>query len=550
MRLSPRVLLASTATAFSLALAAPAWAGPQSGRCEDLARLQLPDTVIESAQPVAAGEFIGPDKVKLTDLPAFCRVVASVRSAPDSDVKLEIWLPSDHWSGVFHGNGNGGFGGSVTAGYGGKAEGLTRGYASASTDMGTAPANMLNGDALIGHPRKWKDWGRLSTHAMTVAGKAIAKAYYAAPVRRAYYTGCSSGGQEGLIEAEYYPEDYDGVLIGAPVINRTWGHAAVLWDWLAANRAPGAKLSNAKLTLLNTAAIVACSGEGNGLAGDPFIADPMACRFDPASLLCHGADASACLTAAEVATAQAFYSGPRDHAGRATYYGWLPGSEAPVGLGWSFLQAPPNGEPAFDGLFKWVFGASWDPRAFDFDRDMPRVDAALGGAVNDATLGDMRRFRARGGKLIIYHGWADTLVAPGQTVALYDRMRRPAGRDGTNDFARLFMAPGMMHCGGGSGPGAFNSTNPVGGKPPSRASQYDLFTALSEWVEDGVAPSQVIATTYSTGASAGGVALQRPLCPYPLTAWYKGAGDRREAASFACAAARPSAPAKAQARSS
>jgi hypothetical protein len=529
-----RRLPACGAGLVALAAASPGWAA----RCEDLVGLKLPETTITSAESVAAGEFVL-GKTKQADLPAFCRVIASVKRARDSDIGVEIWLPKAGWSRVFHGNGNGGYAGALSGGYGGMIAGLKRGYATASTDMGTAPATALDGDALIGHPQKWKDWGRLSTHVMTVTGKAIAKAYYGEDARHAYFTGCSTGGQQGLIEALYYPQDYDGVLVGAPVINRTWGHAAVLWDWLAANRLPDYKLSNAKLTLLNAAAIATCAGKGNGLASDPFVADPLACRFDPGTLLCRGADAKTCLTEKEVATARAFYSGPRNHAGRATYFGWLPGSEEPVGLGWSFIETPPNNEPAFDGLFKWVFGAKWDWRKFDFDRDMPKVDAALGPDLNDATRGDMSRFRARGGKLIIYQGWADTLVAPGQTLSFYQRLGRKFGPAKTHGFARLFFAPGVMHCGGGTGPGAFNSANGYGGQPPSDSPRDDLFIALSRWVEDGEAPDKVIATRYVDGSPAKGVAMRRPLCPYPQKAWYKGAGDVNDAANFTCAAHKP-----------
>ncbi|MGC1305049.1 MAG: tannase/feruloyl esterase family alpha/beta hydrolase [Caulobacteraceae bacterium] len=531
-----RLLLASAAGLACAALASPSWAA----RCEDLVNLKLPDTVIKSAEPVAAGGFDAPDKVKRPDLPAFCRVIASVKAAPDSDVGVEIWLPADHWAGVFHGNGNGGFGGLLAAGYGGMEVGLRRGYATAVTDTGTAPATPLDGDALIGHPRKWKDWGRLSTHVMTVTGKAVAKAYYGQDARRSYYTGCSTGGQQGLIEALYYPEDYDGVLVGAPVVNRTWGHAVAVWDVQAADLLPGHKLSDAKLTLLNKAAVSTCGGHGNGLAGDPFIADPLACRFDPAVLACHGADAATCLTAAEIQTAKAFYSGPTSHAGRPLYYGWLPGSEAPGRFGWNFIQTPPNGEPAFDGLFKWVFGPEWDWRKFDLERDMPKVDAMLGPAVNDAMRGDISRFRARGGKLIIYQGLADTLVAPGQTLALYDRLGRESGGPAkARAFARLFMAPGVMHCGAGPGPDAFNAANGGAGKPASATPRDDLFAALAHWVEDGAAPAQVIATKYVDDTPTKGVALQRPLCAYPQKAWYRGSGDSHDASAFVCSVEKP-----------
>lgn len=538
MRSSSRLFLACAAALLSMAAASPSWAGA----CEDLVKLDLPHTEIKSATPVAAGQFTGPGKVRQADLPAFCRVVAEVSAAPDSDIKVEVWLPADHWAGVFHGNGSGGYGGVLSLGYGGMEAGLRRGYATATTDTGTAPATPLDGDALIGHPRKWKDWGLLSTHVMTVTGKAIAKAYYGEAVRRAYYTGCSTGGQQGLIEAEYYPEDYDGVLVGSPVINRTWGHAAVLWDFLAANRAPGDKLSAAKLDLLHKAALSACAGKGDGLAGDLFISDPLACRFDPAVLTCRTPDAEACLTPSEVATARAFYSGPLSRAGRPLYYGWLPGSEAPGGFGWDFLETPPRGEPAFDGLFKWVFGAGWNWRDFDFDRDMPKVDARLGPDLNGATRGGLDRFRARGGKLIIFQGWADTLVAPKQTLAFYDRLSRAAGGPAkARTFAVLFMAPGVMHCGGGAGPGAFDSANAFGGQPPSAQPRYDLFAAMSRWVEHGEAPREVVATRYVDGAPAKGVAMQRPLCAWPKKAWYKGSGDTRDAGSFVCAVQKPAA---------
>ncbi|MBS0297366.1 MAG: tannase/feruloyl esterase family alpha/beta hydrolase [Proteobacteria bacterium] len=529
-----RLLLASAAGLGLVALASPSWAA----RCEDLTRLQLPDTVIKSAVTVPAGDAAAIGKGAPADLPAFCRVVAEVKAAPDSDVLVEVWLPLEHWAGVFHGTGNGGFAGLLASGYPAMQAGLRRHYATATTDMGTAPATPLIGDPLVGHPRKWKDWGKLSTHTMTVTGKAIAKAFYSAPAKRAYFTGCSTGGQQGLIEAQYYPEDYDGILVGAPVVNRTWGHAAAVWDWLAANGSPGAKLSDAKLAFLNKAAIADCAGKGNGLASDPFIADPTACRFDPGVLTCKGAASDACLTDAEVRTVRAYYSGPQDRAGHATYFGWLPGSEAPVGLSWSFIESPPGGQPAFGGLFKWVFGKDWDWRKFDFDRDMPKVDAMLGPDLNGVTRGDMSRFRARGGKLIIFQGWADPLVSPAQTLDFYKRLSRKAGGTAkAQRFARLFFAPGMMHCGGGPGPGDFNSA--AGGHPPSPTAGDDLFFALSRWVEDGEAPRRVIATRYADGLPAKGVAMRRPLCAWPQKAWYKGSGDTNDDASFVCAAKRP-----------
>jgi hypothetical protein len=505
--------------------------------CEDLASLKLSDTTIETAQTVPAGDYTTPDKVTRKAMPAFCRVLASVKSAPDSDIRIEMWLPKDGWTGVFHSNGNGGYGGVFDLGYTGMEAAIKRGYASANTDMGTAPATPLNGDPLVGHPQKWKDWGSLSTHVMTVVGKDITKAFYGAPPKHSYYTGCSTGGQQGLIEAQYYPNDYDGVLIGAPVVNRTWGHAAVAWDYIAANHEPGHKLSDAKLTLLNKAAVAACNSKSNGLKSDPFIADPAACDFDPNALTCKGADSADCLTSAEVETAKAFYSGPKDHAGKTTYYGWPPGSELGP-LNWSFLEAPSNapGEPSFDGLFKWVFGADWHWRNFDLDRDMPKVDAELGPILNGATTGDLSQFHALGGKLLIFQGWADPIVSPYQTIAMYKGLTEKFGGDReTQKFARLFMVPGAGHCGLGGGLNGFHSANFGAPSPPSSDPDHDLFTALARWVEDGAAPSQVVATSYVGNDASKGIAMQRPLCPHPQKAWYNGGGDPNIAGNFTCA---------------
>ena len=202
----------------------------------------------------------------------------------------------------------------------------------------------------------------------------------------------------------------------------------------------------------------------------PVHSAPFGCRFDPALLACKGAQAGQCLTEAELATARAFYSGPTWRSGKPAFFGWLPGSEGPGRFGWSFLESANNGQPQFAGLFKWVFGSGWDWRNFDGDRDMPIVDAALGAAGNDATRGSLRAFRARGGKLIVYHGLADTLVPPGQTVAFYERQARAlGGMKRLRDVARLFLVPGMMQCGGGAGPDSINSAF-AGGPPPPEAS--------------------------------------------------------------------------------
>lgn len=243
--------------------------------------------------------------------------MSHVRSVPGSDIGVEIWLPVEGWAGVFNGNGKRGFAGILVGGCSEMADGLRGGFATATTDAGTARVTPLEGDALIGQDRKWRDCGRLSTNVMTTTDKAITRAFYGQQAKRSYYTGCSTGGRQGLVESLYYPEDDDGILVGAPVMNRTWGHAAVLWDYVAARRTPGSLLSDAKLKLLNRAAIATCWKQGLGIAGDRFISDPMSSTFDPAVLAGKVGAFDACLTPAEVETARAFYSGPRTADGKA-----------------------------------------------------------------------------------------------------------------------------------------------------------------------------------------------------------------------------------------
>ena len=530
-RLAPLVALAGIAF-VSPAMASTARQPSPAADCIALTALKLPNTRIVSAEAVANPAQLSGSALP-AGLPPFCRVVARVHDAPDSDIGIEIWLPFDNWAGVFHGTGNGGFGGVLTGGYGAMAQGLRLGYSTATTDTGTSPATPLNGDPLIGHSRKWRDWGKLSTHVMTVTGKALSRAFYGRNPARSYYTGCSTGGQQGLIEALHYPADYDGILVGAPVINRTWGHATVLWDYAAAHASTNSMLSPAKLDLLNRAAIAQCGQNGFGLAGDAFIADPMSCRFDPAVLICKASESDGCLSAPQVATARAFYSGPVARDGRPRFYGWLPGSEVAGRYGWSFLQTDTNGDPQFASLFKWVFGADWNWLGFDFDRDMARVDTTLDASVNDATRGTLAAFERHGGKLIMYHGLADTLVPPGQSVDFYERQSAVlGGAKRLGESARLFLAPGMMHCAGGPGPDVLNSAS-GGPQVPVPGPGYDLFRALVDWREKGRAPDAVIATKYANDR-LGGIELQRPICAYPRQARYTGSGSTTAASSFTC----------------
>ena len=521
--------VSAAALAFGLAGANDALAVDS---CSALANIKIADTTITSAESVAAGTYKAPDQKDYSNLPAFCRVSATISALPDSAVRIELWMPQQEWKGLFEGTGNGGYGGDFI--YSALAQGVRRGYAVANTDQGTAPASALDGDAVVGHPVKWGDWGFRATHQMTEVGKAIVSAFYGKAPGHSYFSGCSTGGQQGLIEAQKYPDDYDGIAAGAPAINRTHLHAAFVWDHKAAQRSPGASLTSDKLRLLKKAVVAACAPGAGGAKSDTFVADPQNCRFDPVSLQCKGGDGVDCLTADQVETAARFYAGPKNpRTGEQIYVGWPRGSEGPA-FGWELEEgeAPFSlKEPAFDSLFKWVFGAKWDWRSFDFDRDMAEVDAVLGPLANGATVGDIDAFTKHGGKLLLYHGWADSIVSALDTVSFFETV---AKKDQAQASVRLFLLPGVEHCGsgGGEGPDAIGSVH--GLAAPTVDAEHDVLAALAHWVEDGVAPSKLIATKYEGDDPTKAIVMQRPACPYPKKTHYAGSGNTNEAASFTC----------------
>jgi feruloyl esterase len=519
---------------------AAAIVGANSGRaadaCASLKELKIEDATITAAESVPAGSFTAGDSKSYANLPAFCRVTAILSPVHDSAIRIEMWLPQDGWKGVFEGTGNGGFGGRFI--YPVLAAGLRRGYAVINTDQGTVPATALNGDDLVGHPVKWRDWGFRSTHLMTVAGKQMASAFYGKESSHAYFTGCSTGGQQALVEAQLYPADYDGIVAGAPVVNRTHLHAAFVWSRQAADRSPGSVLGHDKLMLLKKVAVAACAPGAGGVASDTFVADPLHCAFDPATLVCKAGDAPDCLTPEQAETARRFYAGPTNpRTGEQIYPGWARGSEGPA-FGWAAEEGDPPlslKEPAFDSLFKWVFGPNWDWRKFDFDRDMAEVDAVLGPDVNGATVANIDAFKAHGGKLLIYHGWADSIVNPLGTVAFYDALAKAqGGADQLQGSARLFLLPGVEHCGlgGGDGPDAVGSEH--GLPAPEVDAEHDVLAALAQWVETGTPPEKLIATKYQGDDPTKPIVMQRPACPYPKKARYTGSGDTNAAASFVC----------------
>jgi feruloyl esterase len=347
------------------------------------------------------------------------------------------------------------------------------------------------------------------------------QAYYDAAPKHSYFSGCSTGGEQALMEAQRFPEDYDGILGGAAANNRTGVHTSVLWNFVVNERTPADYLPASKLPALAAAVLDACDSL-DGLK-DGLITDPRNCRFDPAALLCKGAESDECLTAAQVQTVRNVYAGPVNPRTKEQIYPGVPmGSERD----WTRFGPPPDkpGPPPFEPIFKWTFGAGWNWRSFDFDRNYAAMVSKVGPVVN-ALNPDLRGFESRGHKLIVYHGWADWLVPPGEAVnyreAVLARRLHDAGkkatpaavRSETDKFYRLFMIPGMSHCAGGPGLTGFNGLD-----------------SLVKWVEQGIAPESVIVK-----GKPGGVDVQRPVCPYPQAAKYKGSGPTDDAASFVCA---------------
>ncbi len=485
--------------------------------CESLAHLSLANGAITSATSVAPNAFVTDDSHPMLYLPAFCRVAATLTPTPDSNIHIEVWMPTLGWNGKYEGTGNGGYAGKIS--YGPLAVGLRSGYAVANTDMGTSVPKGANADLLVGHPERWADWGWRSTHEMTVAAKQIVEAFYGREPEHAYFNGCSTGGQQALMEAQRFPDDYDGIVAGAPANNRTRLHMAILWSYAAGERAPASYIPPAKLPMITEALLNACT-KAKAVASDAFLARPQDCHWDPNALLCKSGDAPGCLTAEQVETARKLYSGPVNPRTHQSIYPGVPrGSE----FGWPEMM-PQTGNAPYTSLFKWTFGADWNWRTFDFDHDVATVDARLASTLN-ASSPDLSAFKARGHKLIMYHGWADWLVPSPESIIYYKSVANAQASAAerhhhsddqeTQTFLRLFMVPGMSHCGGGPG---MNNIQPL--------------SSLELWIEKGIAPEQLIAWRENEN---GKILMTRPVCPFPQTAHYNGTGDSNQAASFTCA---------------
>lgn len=507
-----------TGLAFFFCLCSLGLAGP----CENLKKLKLPDTAITSATSVSPPFTSPPSSLgQATVLVPFCRVEAVVTPS----VKFEVWMPPPgSWNQRFEGVGNGAFAGGIN--YPSMNVALTTGFGTASTDTGHV-SGVFDASWALGHPELIEDWAVRSAHVMTVAAKAIVTAYYGEYPLYSYFSGCSGGGRQALREAQDFSDDYDGILVGAPARFETHMIPGMLWNATVTLKDPDSYIPASKLPLIANAVIAHCDGL-DGIV-DGLINDPRRCDFHPKTLQCQGPDAPTCLTAPQVKALQEIYKGARTCWGEQIYPGFMPGGELGPG-GWaSWITGPAPGSSfdflVGDSFFKYMVfeNPSWDWRTFHFDGDVAFTDAKLGYINGDNP--DLRSFKARGGKMVMYHGWSDPAISPLDTIDYYhsvvafmDHHKRHHPAAGgplheTQEFFRLFLMPGVQHCSGGPGP-----------------DRFDGIGVLRQWVEHRIAPDKIIASHYTGNA----VDRTRPLCPYPEVARWTGKGSTDDAANFVC----------------
>ncbi len=496
-------------SAFAIALAEPS---ARATSCDGIKELNLPDTVITSANiagPLSSNDpMFGHFEVKT----AFCRISGTIAPA----IKFQVWLPPKiDWNGKLQGVGNGGVAGSIAEAS--LAAALAHGYSAVSSNLGH-DGNAIDFSFAIGHPELVADWGHRATHVMTVAAKAIVSAYYGAPPVKSYFVGCSGGGRQGLMEAQRYPADYDGIVAGDPTADFTrLTLGGRLWEAISTLKVPTAYIPANKIPAIAAATLAACDAL-DGIK-DGIIDDPRRCRFNPETIQCKAGDADECLTIPQVNALRAIYAGATNSKGERIFPGYVAGGElGPAGWASYVSGSAPKKSSQFlyaDGFARDMVmeNPAYDSLSFDYNRDLPVAIAKLSKSI-DATSPDLSDFRAQGGKMIQYHGWSDPGVSPRSSVEYYARVTLQLGGD-PSDFYRLFMVPGMQHCVGGPGP-----------------DHFDALAALEEWVEHGKAPDRIIATHMTDGK----VDRSRPLCPYPQVAHWTGSGSTDQAENFICGA--------------
>ncbi len=528
-RLSQRNALLATA---ALAFAAPAYAAP----CESLLSAKLPSVTILSAQAIPAGPYTPPgSKAALADLPAFCRVVATINPVPDSSIGIEVWLPATTWNGRYQQVGNHGWAGVIY--YGEMAPQLRRGFATGATDDGhvSSSPNPFDVSWAFGHPAKMDDIAWRAVHQLAENAKKLIAAYYAKPLVASYFNGCSNGGREGMREAEEFPADFNGILAGgaATYITRGAAEQLILSSDLRKGGIQGAE-GTAILRLAQKAVTAAC--DANDGVTDGLIQNPNSCHWDPHSIVCkEGEDQATCLKPAQADAIAANLHPVEDPATHQWLYGGASEGSEFEQIRWKYNMAlAPYALSTFQiGLND----PAWDGTAFKLETDLPKIDRTL--ALLNTINPDLKAFAAHGGKLIQYHGWDDGAFTPGWTTAYYRQVNEVVGHgklEETQKFYRLFMLPGVGHCGGGPGPNNFGEEMQIAVSPDP---EHDVVTALMQWVEKGTAPEKLITTKFNNDDPKQGIQMQRPVYAYPTEPVYNGTGSTDKASSFHAGAPQP-----------
>ena len=501
--------------------------------CEQLKSMQLPKTTITAAGVVAAGAFSGATggSFDYKTLPAFCRVQGVIAPSSDSHIEFEVWMPASGWNGKYQGVGNGGFAGGIS--YPQLASAMNAGYAASSTDTGHKGGG-TDATWALGHPEKVVDYGYRAIHETAEKAKTLIATFYGEAAKHSYFTGCSNGGRQALMEAQRFPGDYDGIIAGAPAADFT-RTAALFASNVRATSDPNAFVPPSKYDAIEAAVVAACDAR-DGVT-DKIVTEPAACKFDPAVLLCRDAENDSCLTAAQVGTVKKLQDGLRTVKGQSIFPGFVPGGEAGPG-GWGLWLSGPKPDASLEYAFATQFfknmvyqKASWDVRTFEVERDLKAANEAVGRVLN-AVDPDLRAFQKRGGKLIIFHGWSDAALPPTATTDYHDSIVKTLGQKETDSFVRTYMVPGLQHCSGGPGADSFGLL--PGLRPTVQDPRRNMSAAIARWVEQGIAPSALVATKYKGTAPDEPPAFTRLLCPYPAIARYKGTGSSDDSANYAC----------------
>lgn len=517
----------------------------QSDACGKLGALRLKDVTITAATSLAKdapvtnsglSPMFGNAPVVGKAPAAMCRVVGRIRPTPASDIGFEVWLPASGWDGRLHGIGIGGFAGAID--YYTLAQGIRAGQATVATDTGHR-GNMQESTWAKGQPEVVRDYNWRAVHLATVAAKQVVAAFYGRRPDKSYFVGCSGGGRQGLMQAARFPDDYDGILAGAPAANFT-ELAMALVNAHQAQSVPGGAIRSTQARFLQAEVLKQCDGTDGQVDG--LVNDPRQCRFDAAPLSCSNSSSPQCFTDPQIATLRRLHGGPRNSSGRQLAGGYLPsGSEAgdpsPM-LGWeSYLLADPKVASAGRGLADGMLGHLIQKpfatvESFDFDRDPARLKAASRELDAPANL---RRYFARGGKLIIWHGWADAAIPPEASLRYHQNLMRLSGQR-AKDAVRLFMVPGVQHCFGGAGPDSFGQS---GAPAPTEAPERSMVMALQNWTEGKrPAPDTFVGRRGHgggmMGAGTAGPERQRLLCAWPGNAVLKPGADPDQAASYTC----------------